>query len=202
MSAPIQELVLASNNRGKLQEMQALLTPLGITLRRVAEFTDVSPAETGHTFIENALIKARHAARASGLPALADDSGIEVRALGGQPGVFSARYGGEPSSDAANNQKLLTELASVPDGARSARFVCVLALLRHADDPVPLIAQGFWQGQILRAPRGEHGFGYDPLFWLADPQCSAAELPAEIKNRQSHRARAMQALLAQIQTDL
>ncbi len=194
----MKEIVLASRNRKKLAEMQALLAPLGWTLRLVSDFTDEEAEETAPTFVENALLKARHAARASGLPALADDSGIEVAALGGQPGVHSARYAGENGNDTANNAKLLAALAGRPQHERAARFVCVLALLRHAEDPVPLIAEGYWNGTLLEAPRGEHGFGYDPLFFVPEQGCSAAELPAELKNRISHRAQAAQVLLVRL----
>lgn len=192
--APTQ-LVLASRNAKKLKEMQALFAPLGVTLHLVSEFSDVEPEESAGTFIENALIKARHAAQVSGLPALADDSGLEVTALKGLPGVHSARYAGTPTSDSANNEKLLAALKAVPEAQRSARFVSVLALLRHADDPVPLIAQGFWNGRILDAPRGANGFGYDPLFFVPEHGCSSAELAPELKNRISHRARASAELL-------
>lgn len=192
------EWVLASRNAKKLKELQALLTPRGYRLRLVSEFSDVEPAETASSFVENALIKARHAAQVSGLPALADDSGLEVDVLHGAPGVRSARYAGEPASDAANNAKLLSTLEGRPDTERGARFVSVLTLLRHADDPVPLIAQGTWSGRILAAPRGVQGFGYDPLFFVPEAGCSAAELPPERKNVISHRARAMQTLLAQL----
>lgn len=192
------DLVLASRNAKKLRELQALLAPAGYRLRAASEFSDVEPDETAPTFVENALIKARHAARVSGLPALADDSGLEVEALAGAPGVRSARYAGEPGSDVANNAKLLAALAGLPEARRGARFVSVLVLLRHAEDPVPLIAQGFWPGRILDAPRGAQGFGYDPLFLDPDSGLSAAELAPEDKNRRSHRARAMQALLAQL----
>lgn len=192
------DLVLASHNRKKRVELEALLAPLGYRLRLVSEFSDVEPDETAPTFVENALIKARHAAAVSGLPALADDSGLEVAALGGAPGVHSARYAGVHGDDAANNAKLLAALAAVPDDRRGARFVSVLAWLRHADDPVPLIAFGAWPGTILQAPRGSHGFGYDPLFLDPYLGLSAAELDAATKNARSHRARAMQALLAQL----
>jgi XTP/dITP diphosphohydrolase len=192
------DLVLASRNRKKLLELEALLGPHGYRLRLVSEFSDVEPEETAPTFIENALIKARHAATVSGLPAIADDSGLEVAALGGAPGVRSARYAGMQGDDAANNARLLKELAPVADGQRAARFVSVLALLRHADDPVPLLAFGAWPGQILHAPRGANGFGYDPLFLDPELGLSAAELDAATKNARSHRARAMAALLAQL----
>lgn len=191
-------LVLASRNRKKLIELESLLAPLGYQLKLVSEFSDVEPEETAPTFVENALIKARHAAQVSGLPAIADDSGLEVGALGGAPGVYSARYAGTQGDDAANNAKLLAALAETPDEQRAARFVSVLALLRHADDPVPLIAFGAWPGRILRAPRGVNGFGYDPLFLDPESGQSAAELSAADKNTRSHRARAFAALLAQL----
>jgi XTP/dITP diphosphohydrolase len=190
------DLVLASRNQKKLKELTALLAPLGYALRLVSDFSNEEPEEIAPSFVENALIKARHAARVSGLPALADDSGLEVEALGGAPGVHSARYSGAHGDDAANNAKLLHALADVPDVERGARFISVLALLRHAADPVPVLAQGAWPGSILRAPRGTNGFGYDPLFLDPASGLSAAELSAEEKNARSHRARAMQALLA------
>ncbi len=192
------QVVLASHNTKKLREMQALLAPLGWTLRLVAEFTDEAADETAPTFVENALIKARHAALVSGLPALADDSGIEVEALRGCPGVHSARYAGEPSDDAANNAKLLDALLGLPAEQRGARFVSVLAFLRHAADPVPVIAEGHWQGRILEAPRGVNGFGYDPLFYVPAQDCSSAELAPELKNRLSHRAIAVERLLTRL----
>jgi len=195
------ELVLASHNAKKLKELQALFTPLGYTLRLVSEFSDVEPEENASSFVENALIKARHAARVSGLPALADDSGLEVAALNGAPGVRSARYAEDAAQasaaerDRANNAKLLAALSGLPPEQRAARFVSVLALLRHADDPVPLLAHGFWNGRILEAPRGEQGFGYDPLFFVPEHGCSAAELAPDVKNGISHRARAAAELL-------
>lgn len=192
------DLVLASRNRKKLLELEALLAPLGYRLRLVSEFSDVEPDESAPTFVENALIKARHAARVSGLPAIADDSGLEVAALGGAPGVHSARYSGVHGDDAANNAKLLSSLAAVKDDLRSARFISVLAMLRHADDPVPLIAFGAWPGRILQAPRGTQGFGYDPLFLDPKSGLTAAEMTADAKNAVSHRARAFASLLAQL----
>ncbi|MDO9451297.1 MAG: RdgB/HAM1 family non-canonical purine NTP pyrophosphatase [Stagnimonas sp.] len=192
------DIVLASRNPKKLKELQALIAPLGYTARLVSEFSDEDVAETAPTFIENALLKARHAARVSGLPAIADDSGLEVAALGGAPGVYSARYAGEPSDDAANNAKLLAALRDVPAAAREARFVSALVWLRHADDPVPMIALGTWAGRILETARGANGFGYDPLFWVEAYGKSAAELAPALKNRISHRARAMRALLRQL----
>ena len=189
------EVVLASRNAKKLAELQDLLESLGLRLRAVAEFTDANADEPAPTFVENALLKARHAARASGLPALADDSGIEVDALGGAPGVRSARFAGPDASDADNNAKLLEALRDVPDAARTARYVCVLALVRSPEDPIPLIAEGQWRGRILREGRGRGGFGYDPLFWVESHRCTSAELPPALKNRMSHRARAAAALL-------
>jgi XTP/dITP diphosphohydrolase len=193
------EVVLASHNAGKLAEMQALLAPLGWHLRPLSEFSAEGAEETASSFIENALLKARFAAQISGLPALADDSGIEAMALDGAPGVRSARYAGEHGDDAANNRALLAALAARPEASRAARFVCAMAFLRHAEDPVPVIAQGLWMGEILPAPRGEGGFGYDPLFLVPDLNRSAAELPAAEKNRISHRGRAVRALLRQLQ---
>jgi len=197
----VADLVLASRNRKKLVELEALLAPLGWRLRLVSEFSDVEPEETAPTFVENALIKARHAARVSGLPAIADDSGLEVAALGGAPGVHSARYSGVHGDDAANSAKLLNALANVDDEHRNARFISVLTLLRHADDPVPMIALGAWPGRILHAPRGEHGFGYDPLFLDPESGLSAAEMTAEAKNAVSHRARAFAALLSLVRRE-
>lgn len=191
----MREIVLASRNAGKLAELQALLGPLGYRLRTIAEFADDAAAEPAPTFVENALLKARHAARRSGLPALADDSGLEVAALGGAPGVRSARYAGEAASDADNNARLLQALHGVADAQRGARYFCALAWVRHADDPVPVIAQGQWRGRIAGAPRGNRGFGYDPLFWVETHGCTAAELAPALKNRLSHRARAAAALL-------
>lgn len=192
------EIVIASRNLKKARELEDLLAPLHIRVRRVSEFSPIEPAETGATFIENALIKARHAAAVSGLPAIADDSGLCVDALDGAPGVRSARYGGEPASDAVNNAKLIAEMDSVPDMQRQAQFVCQLVLLRRPTDPIPLIAEGRWRGMILRAPRGAQGFGYDPLFYLAEHHCTAAEMNAERKNAVSHRGQAMQQLLRQL----
>ncbi|MBF7053666.1 RdgB/HAM1 family non-canonical purine NTP pyrophosphatase [Halomonas sp. KAO] len=188
-------LVLASGNAGKLREFAQLLGPLGCQVFPQSDFAVAEVEESGLTFVENALLKAREASRVSGLPALADDSGLEVDALEGAPGIYSARYAGEPKSDARNNAKLLEALAEVPEGARDARYWCVLVYLRHPEDPVPLIVQCSWEGQILAHPRGEGGFGYDPLFWLPDQGMSAAELSAAEKNRLSHRGRALQALV-------
>ena len=194
-------LVLASNNAKKAAELHAMLAPLGIEIIAQAEL-GVSEAEEPHlTFIENALAKARHAAAATGLPAIADDSGLCVDALGGAPGVQSARFGGEPKSDARNNARLLEALAGFPDPEqRRAYFCSVLVLVRHAEDPLPLIADGQWHGEILSAARGEGGFGYDPLFWVPELEQTAAELDAKLKNTLSHRAAAMRHLLARLQS--
>ena len=184
------QLVLASHNAGKLKELQAMLGG-AVQLRSVGEFSQVEPEETGLSFVENAILKARNAARLSGLPALADDSGLAVDFLGGAPGIYSDGQG-----DAANNAKLLDALQGVPDEERGAQFVCVLALVRHADDPLPILCEGLWHGRILHAASGAHGFGYDPLFWVPERNCSSAELDPTQKNQLSHRARAM-ALLRQ-----
>jgi XTP/dITP diphosphohydrolase len=192
----MKKLVLASNNAKKMKELDALLAPLGFEVIAQGSL-GIPEAEEPHvTFVENALAKARHAARHSGLPALADDSGLCVRALGGAPGVISARYGGEPRSDERNNKMLLAELADKAD--RAAHFVSVLVLVRHADDPQPLIAEGEWHGEILPALRGDGGFGYDPLFYLPEFDKTAAELDADTKNRVSHRGRAMQQLIQRL----
>lgn len=188
------QLVLASHNAGKLKELQAMLGD-AVQLRSVGEFSQVEPEETGLSFIENAILKARNAARLSGLPALADDSGLAVDHLGGAPGIYSARYA-DGQGDAANNAKLLAALKDVPEAQRTAQFVCALALVRHADDPLPILCEGLWHGRILLQASGEHGFGYDPLFWVPERGCSSAELSPAEKNQLSHRARAM-ALLRQ-----
>src|SRR5487761_2372141 len=189
----MKKLVIASNNPGKLREFQRMLAPLGIEVLTQAQL-GISDAEEPHgTFIENALAKARYVSQASGLPALADDSGICVEALGGAPGVFSARYAGEPKSDVRNNEKLLREMQGVDD--RRAHYYCVLVLVRHADDPQPLIAEGEWQGEIFHEERGEGGFGYDPMFWLSQFGKTAAELTHDEKAQISHRAKALQVLM-------
>ncbi len=189
---------MASGNAGKLREFKTLLANVGYDVRPQSEFDISNVAETGLTFVENAIIKARHACQKSGHPALADDSGIEVDHLNGAPGIYSARFSGNDGDDAANNAKLLAELKDVPEAQRSARYQCVLVLMRHAEDPTPIIAQGHWEGRILEAPRGENGFGYDPLFWVPTHSCASAELSKEVKNAISHRAIAMQALLQQL----
>jgi len=186
---PLNELVLASHNAGKLKELQALLGD-AVRVRSIGEFSAVAPEETGLSFVENAILKARHAAKISGLPALADDSGLAVDALGGAPGIYSARYA-DGQGDAANNAKLLVALKDVPESQRGAQFVCALALVRHAEDPLPIICEGLWPGHILLEARGAQGFGYDPLFWVPERGCSSAELAPAEKNQLSHRARAM-----------
>ena len=187
-----QIVVLASGNAGKLRELNKVLAPLDVSLQPQAQFNVPDAEETGLSFVENAIIKARAAAQHTGLPAIADDSGIEVDHLNGAPGIYSARYSG--AGDEANNVLLLQELGEIPEEQRSARFQCVLVYMRHALDPVPLICQGSWEGFILSEPRGENGFGYDPLFYLPDYQCSSAQLAPGIKNRISHRAKASRLL--------
>ena len=195
----MKKLVLASNNAKKMKELNALLAPLGFEVIPQGQLGIPEAEEPHGTFIENALAKARHAAQHSGLPALADDSGLCVRALGGAPGVISARYAGEPKSDARNNEKLLADLAGcTTPGDRRAHFVSLLVLCRSANDPQPIIAEGEWHGEILPALRGEGGFGYDPLFFVPEFGKTAAELDADTKNRVSHRGRAMQVLIGRL----
>jgi XTP/dITP diphosphohydrolase len=193
------KLVLASSNPGKLAELRELLAGSGIEPHAQSEFGIGDVEETGLSFIENALLKARHAARISGLPALGDDSGLCVDALGGAPGLYSARYAGTHGDADANIDKLLAALADVPDERRGAHFHAVLALLRHADDPQPIIAEGSWHGRILRTRRGDGGFGYDPVFFDAELGKSAAEFEPALKNRISHRGRALTALQDKLQ---
>ena len=199
MQTPQSKVVLASANPGKLREFQALLTGCGMQAVPQSDYQVPGVAETGLSFVENALIKARHAAAHTGLPSLADDSGIEVDALAGAPGIYSARYAGDNASDADNNTKLLQALQSTPAAGKTARYQCLIVYLRHANDPTPIICQGTWEGLITDNAKGDGGFGYDPLFWLNEYQCTAAELPAAEKNRISHRAQAMQLLLQQLQ---
>lgn len=199
--ASLSSLVLASSNKGKLAELQSLLQPVGFDLKLQTDFNIADADETGLSFIENAILKARHAASHSGLPALADDSGLEVDALNGAPGIYSARFAARAnagSGDSDNNRLLLEKLSAVADENRGARFRCVLALVRHADDPSPLIAEGSWNGRILHAPTGENGFGYDPLFFADDAGCSAAQLEKQQKAQNSHRGRALKVLLQRL----
>lgn len=192
----MKKLVLASNNAGKLREFAQLLATLDFEVLPQAQFNVPEAEEPHFTFVENALAKARHAARLTGLPALADDSGICVSALGGEPGVHSARYAGEPKSDDRNNQKVIAELQGKAD--RRAHYVCVLVFVRHADDPQPVIAEGEWHGEIIDTPRGENGFGYDPYFLVPGKGLTAAELPAADKNAMSHRGKALARLIEQL----
>lgn len=195
----MQKLVIASGNSGKLREIGQLLQPLGIEVLPQSSFNVTESEEPYCTFIENALVKARHASRCTGLPALADDSGICVNALNGKPGILSARYAGEPRSDERNNQKLVDVLQDQAD--RKAHYYCVIVLLRHPDDPQPLIADGSWHGEIALRPCGTGGFGYDPYFFLPDLGKTAAELPAEQKNRISHRGKALARLVERIREE-
>ena len=192
----MKELVIASNNAGKLREIRHLLEPLGIEVLPQSQFKVSEVDEPHRTFIENAIVKARHACEQTGLPSLADDSGICVNALNGEPGVLSARYSGEPKSDERNNLKLIDALSSQAD--RSAHYYCVLVLLRHAEDPQPIIADGSWHGEIVPDKRGDGGFGYDPHFYLPELGKTAAELPMEQKNRISHRGQALARLLSRL----
>ncbi len=188
-------VVLASSNAGKLREINQILAGLDIEAAPQSQFQVPDAEETGLSFVENAILKARNAARHAHVPAIADDSGIEVDFLNGAPGIYSARYAGPGASDAQNLQKLLADLKQVPPEKRSARFRCVMVYLRHANDPTPLIAHGTWEGRILDAARGSHGFGYDPVFFVPTHDCTSAELPPEIKNQLSHRAQALRALV-------
>jgi XTP/dITP diphosphohydrolase len=193
-------VVLATGNAGKLREMRDILAPWRVDVRPLAEFTQAAPDETGLTFVENALLKARFASAVAGLPAIADDSGLEVDALHGAPGIYSARYAGAEAGDAANNAKLLHELALTPDADRTARYRCAMVYLRWPEDPAPIVAQAYWEGRIGREPRGTGGFGYDPLFVVDDGAHTAAELSASAKNRRSHRGQALRKLAAALAT--
>ncbi len=192
----MRKVVLATGNAGKAGELSALLQGLGMEIVLQTSLGVTEADETGQTFVENAILKARNAAAQTGLPAIADDSGLEVDALGGQPGIHSARYAGPGTDDAKNLQKLLKALEQVPEAQRGARFRCVLVYMRHAQDPAPLICEGIWEGRVLTAPRGSNGFGYDPVFLVPERGCSSAELPPEDKNRLSHRGKALSRLAA------
>ncbi|OQX39756.1 MAG: non-canonical purine NTP pyrophosphatase [Oceanospirillales bacterium LUC14_002_19_P2] len=194
MSSEIRQIVLATGNHGKLAEFQHLLGAHNIKMLTQKQFGVTGVEETGLTFVENAILKARAAAEASGLPVIADDSGLEVDALNGAPGIYSSRYSGENASDADNIEKLLKALQGLPVSERTARFQCLLVYLRHANDPTPLICQGTWEGYIIEEPRGDHGFGYDPVFFVPGMHSTAAELTPEQKNGLSHRAMAMRQL--------
>lgn len=191
----MKKIILASSNQGKLREFQQILSVKDIELVPQSMFNLSDADETGLSFVENAIIKARHASELTGLPSLADDSGIEVDALQGQPGIYSARYAGAHGADQENNKKLLLELTDVPEPLRTARFQCVIVFMRHAQDPTPLICQGSWEGRILSEACGVNGFGYDPLFFVPSHNCTSAELSKEIKNDLSHRGKALRELM-------
>ncbi|NLQ17262.1 RdgB/HAM1 family non-canonical purine NTP pyrophosphatase [Marinomonas sp. M1K-6] len=193
-------IVLASNNAGKIKEFNALLGDMGIDVKPQSEFNVEEADETGLSFIENAILKARNACAHTGLPALADDSGIEVDYLNGAPGIYSARFAGEHGNNDANNKLLLEKLDGVPELERTARFHCVLAYMRHKDDPTPQVFHGVWEGRILTSAEGQEGFGYDPIFYVPECACSAASLPKEVKNQISHRGNAMKQLFAAFQS--
>jgi XTP/dITP diphosphohydrolase len=195
----MQKIVLASNNKGKVRELSAMLSSLDMEVLPQATFDIEDADETGLTFVENAIIKARHAAKISGLPAIADDSGLEVDALNGAPGIYSARYSGEGATDEKNLLKLLDALKNVPEEKRTARFQCLLVYMRHAEDPTPLICQGTWEGVITTEPMGDNGFGYDPVFYVPTHQCSSAQLSAEEKNALSHRGQALKKFVTTFQ---
>ncbi|PSW07810.1 non-canonical purine NTP pyrophosphatase [Photobacterium rosenbergii] len=190
------KLVLATGNQGKVKEMASLLADFGFDVVAQSDYNVSSVAETGTTFIENAIIKARHAAKETGLPAIADDSGLEVDYLKGAPGIYSARFAGIDASDEENLQKLLKEMEGVADEQRTARFHCVLVMMRHENDPTPLVCHGSWEGKILTETHGENGFGYDPIFWVPEDQCSSAELEPTRKKQLSHRGKALAKLFA------
>lgn len=194
---PIKKIVLASGNAGKVREINKLFAGSGIAVVPQTELGVPEVPETGTTFVENAIIKARHAAQFTGLPAISDDSGIEVDALDSRPGVYSARYAGVGASDEDNNKLMLTELNGVAEAERSARYQCLIVFMRSPTDPVPIITQGSWEGRILAAPQGDGGFGYDPIFYVPTHHCSGGELSLEIKNTLSHRAIALNAMLEQ-----
>lgn len=194
-----QKIVLATGNKGKLAELSQMLAPLQLQVIPQTELGVTDADETGLTFVENAIIKARHAALITGLPAIADDSGLAVDALGGAPGIYSARYAGEAASDSNNIDKLLQALKEVPADKRSAQFHCVLVYMRHAEDPTPLICHGIWHGSITHTEAGSAGFGYDPVFYVASEGCTSAELSRERKQQLSHRGKALSQLLSQLQ---
>ncbi|MCK4865773.1 MAG: XTP/dITP diphosphatase [Gammaproteobacteria bacterium] len=196
----MQKIVLASNNKGKVREFGEMLSTLNMEVIPQATFNIEDADETGLTFVENAIIKARHASAIAGLPAIADDSGLEVDFLNGAPGIYSARYSGEGPTDEKNLLKLLDTLKDVPEEKRTARFQCVLVYMRHAEDPTPLICQGTWEGIILTKPQGENGFGYDPIFYVPTHHCSSAQLSSDEKNILSHRGQALKKLLTALKT--
>ncbi len=195
----MKEIVLASSNPGKVREINQLLAMLDLHVQPQSEFGVIDAEETGLTFVENAILKARNAAQHTGLPAIADDSGIEVDALNGAPGIYSARFAGDNASDQANLEKLLSELEGLPEAQRSARFQCLMVFMAHANDPTPVICQGTWEGRILTTARGDNGFGYDPVFYVPTHDCSSAELSADVKNALSHRGQALRQLVTALQ---
>jgi len=199
MKLSSQTIVLASNNAGKIREINSLLEPLKLDVKPIKEYTREEAIEDGLSFVENAIKKARFASACSGLPAIADDSGIEVDALDGAPGIYSARYAGENTTDEKNLQKLLADLDGTETEQRTARFQCVMVFLKHEKDPTPIICQGTWEGRILNSPQGSNGFGYDPVFYVSEDNCSAAELSADRKNALSHRGKALQKLIKALQ---
>ena len=194
----MRRIVLASGNKGKLKEFSEILNPINFEVVSQGELGVLDIEETGLSFVENAILKARHACAVTGLPAISDDSGLEVDALCGAPGIYSARFAGEGATDAKNIEKLLGELAEIDESQRTARFRCVLVCMRHENDPTPLIALGTWEGRVLAAPEGENGFGYDPIFWAPEFDCAAAELTSEQKRSVSHRGKAVAELSAQL----
>lgn len=196
----MKDILFASGNKGKVNELKEMLAPFGLNVVPQSNFEVEEVPETGTTFVENAIIKARHAAKVTGLPCIADDSGLEVRALKGAPGIYSARFAGPEATDGTNIDKLLSSIEHVPEGQRQARFVCVLVFMRHADDPTPIICQGFWDGEITKELSGENGFGYDPVFYVPETSCTSAQLSPEQKHSLSHRGQALKQLLAQIES--
>ena len=197
----MQKIVLASNNKGKVREFGQMLSTINFEVIPQATFNINDADETGLTFVENAIIKARHASAIAGLPAIADDSGLEVDALNGAPGIYSARYSGEGATDEKNLLKLLEALKDVPEEKRTARFQCLLVYMRHAEDPTPLICQGSWNGTIITEPQGDNGFGYDPVFYVPEYNCTSAQLGSEQKNKLSHRGQALKKLLSALQNN-
>lgn len=196
------KIVLATGNQGKVSELSQLLTPLAVNIVPQSEFDVPEVPETGTTFVENAIIKARHAAKITGLPAIADDSGLAVNALGGTPGVYSARYAGNNATDSDNIDKLLDALKDIEPAKRQARFLCVLVYMRSSEDPTPIICQGEWHGMITHERSGDSGFGYDPIFWVEQKQCTSAQLSKAQKNALSHRGQALQQLLNKLSAEL
>lgn len=198
MNQVIQQIVLATGNKGKVREITQMLAEYPYEIIPQSNFNIPEVAETGLTFVENAIIKARHAAKIAGLPAIADDSGIEIDSLNGAPGIYSSRYAGIHASDRENLQKVLSDIESVADAQRTARFQCVMVMMQHADDATPIICHGTWEGTLLRQPVGENGFGYDPIFWLEQQQCSSAQLDPYLKDQLSHRGKALRQLVNQL----